>query len=177
MKIILVKKASGQNYSIEAGLHDGVRNFDHHGDHSDQPCPARNESIPVLKDSDTVEITHMDADTYLGLRRMAGRPIPYYINLELLEQIDLNGSSVCPDNGNETLAYMIGVGQLARDLKFPYPTDEPQNVTRKVYQIMLNEDNLIDFGLEAIKRSEQAYKDCLVSKDESGIAFLQQSSQ
>ncbi len=71
MKILLVKKASGNNYSVEAGLSDGVKNFDHHREHSANPAPCND---PRIKEIDfhrgIIEITHTDADTLIGIMRM-----------------------------------------------------------------------------------------------------------
>jgi len=61
MQIILVTKASGKNYSVEAGLSDGIKNFDHHNEHKNNPAPCNDSRILSLKDNNAViEITHAD---------------------------------------------------------------------------------------------------------------------
>lgn len=201
MKVLLVKKASGKNYSIEAGVHDGVKNFDHHSGVAGaegQPSPANNPNISELKywgimspsayasedlndDSNVniIEISHIDADTLLGLRRMFGLPMPpewtndghvpganldepsYPINLSLVEKIDLGGSSVAPSRFDETLAYMVGVGEIAKAIGFPRAGDQSIDVTNFVIQLLQKSiDELVNVGLKVIKASESSYVNC-----------------
>jgi len=163
MKIQIVVVASGIGYSVEAGLADGQKHFDHHGVHSVQPGPCNDDRISVVGD-EVVEITHIDADTFVGLLRMAGRTLPE-VDFNLMEKIDLNGSSVCADKFNPTLLYMVGVGQLARDLKFPRSSsDGPVDVTLIVEAMMAKtEKEIISIGQAATEESEAAYKNCKVA--------------
>jgi len=169
-QILLVKKASGLNYSIEAGVHDGIRNFDHHpgiAGAEGQPCPARNASIPKIIGvaNHIVEISHIDADTLLGIWRMAGFNDPTsdwlgWLDLKMLEQIDLNGTSGVPPC--DTLFFVIGVSEIAKSLGFPRVADEPQDVTPIVRE-MIGRKSFADFvaaGQTAHARSEAAYRTC-----------------
>ena len=87
MKVLLTSKPSYTGYSVEAGKADGVRHFDHHGDMNINPSPAANCLIPVIPEDSIVEITHIDADTLLGVARLMGKEMPKTIDLALLEQI------------------------------------------------------------------------------------------
>ena len=126
MKVVILTEATGDNYSIEAGLADDEKHFDHHGKWSSFPAPSNNSKIPVLGPEDVVEITHMDADTLLGLFRMAGAPMPN-LNYDLIEQVDLNGGSVVEDKMAPSYLFMLGVHLLARGLDFPRAEKEPQD--------------------------------------------------
>jgi len=168
MRVILTKKAEGRGYSVEAGLADGKQHFDHHREHSDNPGPCRDERIPVVSSNDIVEISHIDADTYVGLLRMDGRELPK-VDFDLMERIDLNSSSVCSDKFNETLLYMVGVNQIARDLKFPFPKDEPQDVSEVIESMMRNDANeIVRIGHEANEKSEATYRNCRKVLSDSG---------
>jgi len=164
MRVLLVTKASGNNYSIEAGLADGKKHFDHHGEYSVQPSPCKDTRITVVGTNDVVEITHIDADTYVGLLRMAGKELPERVaELKFMEQIDLEGNSCCMMKENSTLLYMVGVGQLARYLKFPRVTEDTQDVTNFVYAMMARTSReIVELGREATEKSESAYKNCKV---------------
>ena len=166
MKVLLVIKASGDNYSVEAGMADNVKHFDHHGEHSNYPAPSNNTDIPKLAPDDVVEITHIDTDTLLGLMRMAGKDIPSNLDLELIEQVDLNGSSVIKDRTDESYLYMLGVNEKAKQIGFPSPSEEPADVTEKVMQLMgTPTQELIKIGREASGRSEAAYNDTWVARE------------
>lgn len=166
MKVTIVAKASGSGFSLESGLADGRNHFDHHREHSAQPGPCKDDRIPVIGADDTVEITHIDADTYVGLLRMAGKELPG-VDFNLMEQIDLNGSSVCADKFDSTLLYMVGVGQLARDLKFPRANaDAPTDVTEIVEAMTVKTDEeVIQIGRQATEKSEAAYQSCRVASE------------
>lgn len=167
-KIFLVAKATGKNFSLEAGLADGLKNFDHHKEYSANPAPCRDGRImPVLGSADIVEITHLDADTYVGLLRFAGRPVPQGVDLDLMERIDLNGSSVVDDRYDDTLLYMVGVGELARELKFPRPTPEgPTDVSDLVKAMMAKTtEEIIRLGEDATDCSEETYEERKVATE------------
>jgi len=165
MKVMLIKKASGNSFSLESGLADGQNHFDHHGVHHENPAPCNDDRIPTLDENDMVEITHIDADTYIGLLRMAGKELPD-VDVDLMEKIDLNGSSACSNKFDLTLLYMVGVNQLARDLKFPFPKDEPQEVTHLIETMMEHTENkIIKIGRKANMASLQAYIDCNVASN------------
>lgn len=162
MRVILTSKPSGRGFSLEAGVADGRNHFDHHGEHKGQPAPCSDDRIPVIGVNDVVEITHIDADTFVGLIRMAGRELPR-INFHVMEMVDLNGSSSCSDKWNGTLLYSVGIGQLARDLKFPRVSAEgPIDVTEIILAMMAKTDEeIIKIGGHATDKSEAAYNDCL----------------
>lgn len=164
MKVVILTEATGDNYSIEAGLADDKKHFDHHGKWSSFPAPSNNSKIPVLGPEDVVEITHMDADTLLGLFRMAGAPMPN-LNYDLIEQVDLNGGSVVEDKMAPSYLFMLGVHLLARGLDFPRSEKEPQDVTRKVYEMIRTPiEKYIELGKESQEAAEKAFKDKLVEK-------------
>lgn len=162
MKIILTTKPNYEGASIEAGLHDGKMHFDHHGKYSNQKSPCVNTDISLITDDIECEITHIDADTFVGLRRMTCRKLPG-VDLKLLEQIDLNGSSICIDKYDRTLLYAIGVGKLAIVFNFPRATEERKDVTALINMMdILSTNDIIDIGRNAQNRSELAYRSCAV---------------
>jgi len=159
MKVLLVTKASGDNYSVEAGMADNVKHFDHHGEHASYPAPSNNPAIPKLGPNDVVEITHVDTDTLLGLMRMAGKAIPSNLDLELIEKVDLNGSSVVKDRTNESYLYMVGVNEKAKQINFPPPSAQPTDVTGKITQLMdAPVQELTKLGREASANAEATYE-------------------
>lgn len=170
MKVILIAKIleNFSGYSIEAGIADEVRNFDHHGQFAGFSSPCNNYNIPVIGENDKTIITHIDADTLVGLLRMAGKPLPE-IDLALLEQIDLNGSSVVQNKFDRTLLYAVGIGQLARQLGFPRVTNEPVDVTAIIQEMMAKTtEEIIEIGQAATEKSETAYEKCRKALSASG---------
>jgi hypothetical protein len=118
----------------------------------------------VLGPDDVVEITHIDADTLLGLFRMAGAPMPK-LDYDLIEQVDLNGGSVVKDKSNPSYLFMLGVHLLARGLGFPRAEKKPQDVTQKVYEMIRTPiEKYIELGRESQEASEKAFKERLVEK-------------
>ncbi|RJQ30589.1 teicoplanin resistance protein VanZ [Candidatus Parcubacteria bacterium] len=164
VKILLQKLASGENFSLEAGVHDGQRNFDHHGKFAGNPAPCNNPEIRPAPEGATIEISHLDGDTFVGLLRMTGRELPVGVDLSLMERIDLNGSSVCREKFHPTRMYMVGVGEFARQLKFPRVSEEPQEVTGLVVELASNSASaIIEAGRLATEKSEASYRDCKVA--------------
>jgi len=159
MKVLLVLQATGNNYSVEAGLADDVKQFDHHGKFEHFPPPSNNPAIPTLGPNDIVEITHLDADTFLALLKMAGKPTPR-IDLDIVAKIDTNGSSVLKDLLDPAHLYMQGVGVKAKSIGFPTkPSKEPVDVTSFVDKMfMVSTDELISLGREVVTQKEQQYK-------------------
>jgi len=165
MRVFLVPKATGKNYSIEAGLADNVKHFDHHGEYSSYPAPSNNTEIPRLGPNDIVEITHVDADTLLGLFRMSGLPMPE-LDYDLIEKVDVNGSSVVENRMNDSYSFMVGVNSIAKDIGFPRTEKEPQEVTDKIKKMLrIPVANYIKVGKEATRQAEQTLKNNLVSKE------------
>lgn len=162
MKIILTSKPTYQGYSIEAEKADNIRHFDHHGEFEKYNSPCNNDKIKPIENLDEaiIEITHMDADTFLGILRLLDVGLPN-IDLFILEQIDNNGSSICKDKFDKTLLYMIGIGKLQRNLKFPRVSAEPQDVTN-IVQSMFNYsiEDIIKIGKQAQIKAEDSYFNC-----------------
>lgn len=118
-------------HSVEAGYADRMQHFDHHGEYSNHPSPCAG-LMPAIHEDSTIYITHMDADTYIGLRKLMGM-IPPPLQLDLMEAVDLNGPDVVSDGMfNFTLAYMVGVSNLAHELGMPGPQEEAVDVTHIV---------------------------------------------
>lgn len=161
MKVILVTKASGENYSVEAGLHDGVRNFDHHGPHSGNPAPCNNSNISIIPSDATIELTHTDTDSLLGVMRMMGKSMPQNIDISIIEKIDLNGSSAVSKDSDE-LAYMVAVTNASQNVyKIPRAGTQPQDITSQVESIinyMSDSKKVIEDGKELIKNAEIEYQ-------------------
>ncbi len=169
MKVQIVVKSTAVGFSVEAGVADGVKNFDHHGAHSANPAPCRDERITKVDEAAVVEITHLDADCFVGLLRMGGRELPK-VDFSLMEKIDLNGSSVCANKFDTTLLYMVGVGEVARGLKFPRPDQAgPIDVTAQVEAMMAKTDTeIIEAGRFATVASEATYRNCRKSVSTDG---------
>lgn len=164
IQIVLQKAASGKAYSLESGIADNTRNFDHHKpEHRQFPSPSNNEAIPHIK-TGIIEISHLDADTFIGIIRFLGGDLPK-IDLDLVEKIDLNGSSVCEDSYDPTLLYMVGVGALARSLKLPRCGDEPQDVTNLIAEMIETPERvIIDMGKAETDGIEDAYRNCILAR-------------
>ncbi|APR02803.1 hypothetical protein CLQ_13668 (plasmid) [Clostridium botulinum Af84] len=172
MRIILTSKPEFQGYSIEAGKGDNIKHFDHHGQFENYPSPCNNNQIPVAEEDSIIEITHMDADTYVGILRLLGKDLPN-INLEMLEQIDNNGSSICRDKYNPALLYQLGIQKLQIDLGFPRVTENRTNVTFIVKEMLkYSMEKIIKIGEEFQKSSEKAYKNCALRKENNKILFV-----
>lgn len=191
-KFILVRKATGFNYSVEAGIYDRVKNFDHHpGSYTgvQPPSPCNNEEINFTLRGETIEITHMDADTLLGISRMLEYYHPdyrcnqfwgiytsvfgdhkmdceFHLSASKIEEIDLNGSKGV-EKFNRNLLYMVGVGQVCRDIKFPRLTPDQESLDVSEYVEKLFADygceEFIKIGKETQEKAEQAYIDCRVA--------------
>lgn len=181
--VMLVQKASGKHYSIEAGIADGKKGFDHHGDSSEQPAPCIDARIPIVPDGSVIEITHLDADTLIGILRMMSyktvSEISQRLNdygqmwrftnedLDLIAKIDVNGSSFLPDNGLDipVRQWMVGILQLLRELEFPRWQGEDVDVTDIVAGIIAHSDEeIILIGKEEMVRGEEAYQRTLSSR-------------
>lgn len=172
MKIVLQPHDDGNcTHSIENGKHDGKRNFDHHGPFAEEICPANNNDIQLIFGLDAnIGISHIDADTVVGLARMLGQAdylanmFFSHIDLNLLEEIDINGSSVVPVEeltSNPTLLYMVGVGQLCNKLQFPFKG--PTDVTDLICDFFnVPPKEVIEMGREATMASEVSYVTCKI---------------
>ena len=163
MRIYLCKVVNTPR-SIEAGKHDGVNHFDHHGQFEGMAAPCK---ASIQRKDANVTISHMDADTLVGLVKMCDihgwQPIPAELDLDLMELIDLNGSTVAPSRFDPTLLWMVGVGAVARMVEFPRCGEEPIDVTNLIH-IMMGFD-FFQEGEKAQKASEEAYERCVVKTD------------
>jgi len=174
-KIVLTNKVRENDpdyFSVEAGVADNLQHFDHHRpNHREYPSPCNNPAIKPVKDDTikTIQISHMDSDTLLGIARLLYAEqhfvSDYQIDLELMEYIDLNGSKGV-DKNNSTYQFMVGVGVLARKLQFPRMVEEPQDVTIIVRNMLFTSvDRFIEYGKEAIEKSEADYINCKSAQD------------
>ena len=170
MKINLCSVVTTE-YSIEAGKADNLKHFDHHGDFSDMPAPCNNNSIAPNTQAE-VTITHLDADTLVGIMRLNGIELPS-LDFQLMERIDLNGSSIIEDLYDATLLWMVGVGAICRAMKFPFCKAESVDVTEQV-EILLSKttEEIIAEGKKAQDAVEDTYSNCVISKDAKAGVIL-----
>jgi len=171
VRIILVKTASGKNYSIEAGIID-EKNFDHHGKFSDYLAPCADRNILLVLGKFVIEITHLDADTFVGILRLLGlleKVDQDLVDLSLMGEIDTNGSSILPNHGrdNTTRQYMVGISQVARKIKFPRWKSGDIDVTEILERMLLySTEEIIRIGRKKIIQGEKAYLRC---KDRAAV--------
>ena len=178
MKIILIRKYEKETmmgegiYSVEAGFADNIQHFDHHGEFCKFPAPCNNGVTRKIGSDSVIYVTHIDADTLVGLQRLTGVELPEGVDFSLMEKIDLNGSSVCKDKFDQTLLFMVGVGQMSRTLGIPRATDEPQDITSLVMELINTpSEDVIQIGRKATEQSEATYQNCLVEK-QGNVAFF-----
>jgi len=177
-KILLVSEASGENHSIGAGVHDGIKNFDHHGKYENEISPCINDEILEVEDNATIEISHIDCDTMVGLLRMISHTLIPDINLSVINEIDRNGTSTIikrikeerRSDDERALFYYLGVGTLDRKVNFPRVTSDPQDVTEYIREMFkVGPAMVIEMGQDAMEKSEYSYRNCRVaSKDNVG---------
>ena len=164
MKFVLLKKATGENYSIEAGIADNIKNFDHHGNFSNFPAPCDNKDIPIINEDSIVEITHLDADTLLGIFRLKGMIEQIKgIDFSIVSAIDSNGSKGF-DRYNINKMYMVGINEFSKEIGMLRPSDVCQDVTEKVEKMIIlarDVENVIAKGLAVQKKAEEDYVNCL----------------
>ena len=162
--------------SVEWGCHDGVTHFDHHGQFEDQPAVCAAE-IPAMENGGTICISHMDADTYVGINKLVGKDLnlPENVDLELMGRIDTNGSSIVEDKFDPTLLYMLGVGEAARAVNFPRVDKLPTKVTEFVNAMEeYAEENggFIEIGRKAQEESELGYENCTFLVEDNLGAYI-----
>ena len=168
IRIVLTKDATekGGSYSIEAGVADGVRGFDHHGSAAGNPAPCADDRIQPIPDGFVIYVTHLDADTFVGVLRMLD--LLWIINQKLVDfilmgKIDEGGSVILPDHGRDipTRQYMMGISKLKREFRFPRWNSEDIDVTdifEKIISYPTEEINRL--GREKIVQGEKAYQEC-----------------
>lgn len=150
----LTTRPENFEFSLESGLADNICHFDHHkDDHRGYPSPSNNPKIPAVSGK-KVAISHLDADTFIGILRLEGAEMPS-INLNVVEQIDLNGSSIIADKFDRSLLYMLGIGKLSRILNFPrVEKDTDIDVTEYISKIAEKDaEEIIKIGEETQKKS------------------------
>jgi hypothetical protein len=106
------------------------------------------------------------SDTFIGIARLLGvnHLLREPLDFSMMEQIDLNGYKGI-DKNNSTYQFMVGVGVLARKLNFPRITDEPQDVTDIVQQMLdTSIFSFTQYGKCSIDKSEADYKECRYSQ-------------
>jgi hypothetical protein len=175
-RIILTKSTKQFHpdfYSIEAGIADNIQHFDHHKEeHKVYPSPCNNTSIEPIKEDGSIkyiQISHLDADTFIGIARLLG--VNHFfkgtLNFNKMEEIDLHGSKGISKN-SPTYQFMVGVGVLARKLNFPRITDEPTDVTSIIKEMLgTSVFSFIQYGKCSIDKSEADYKECMYSRQEN----------
>ena len=165
-------------FSIEAGLHDGVRHFDHHKpEHRGNPSPANNSKIHWYYDGEIeqdaeIYITHVDADTFVGVSRLVVNgwrdTTITGIDYAMIEKLDLNGSSAIEGKLEDCREYLFALG-LAETAKilFPRCTKEPQDVTAQFERFAwfgdrhrndITLDDILRDGRAALARSEETFR-------------------
>ena len=171
MKIILCDKLMRRDvdssYSIECGAHDGVHHFDHHGEFSVQPSPCVANLPKIEQDGNsTIQLSHIDSDSFLAVARMVGLEIPSWLNLDLVQAIDNAGQGVCEDKFDKTLLFVVGVGALAKKLGFPIVSHEEQDITDIVIQMLATSfEEIVEIGRAVQEVVEPTYARCVVAKD------------
>lgn len=172
-KIVLVTPDGDINPdgSVEWKRHNGITHFDHHGPYENEPavCTA---NITPMENGGVICISHMDADTYVGLARLMGKDLdlPEDIDLELMGKIDTCGSSIVEDKFNPTLLYMVGIGEAARAVNFPRVDKMPIEVTDLIEDMNdYSEKNggFVELGRKAQEESELGYSNCELLVDEN----------
>jgi hypothetical protein len=192
-----------ETYSVEAGIHDGLRHFDHHGAHSANPAPCNNPRImPWVKvEGGIIQMSHIDADTLVGIKRLLGLELPdswvagpgcdkncppeyeihnsgcfccaagkRLVDLTIMEELDLNGSSILGDDHfNSTRMWMVGVSDVTRELKFPRLTDQIQDITDLINQLLsVSDEDLIGRGKIATIKSDNTFDECIIAEKQIG---------
>ena len=177
MKVILTAKPNFKNFSIEAGKNDDVKHFDHHNlPGVSSPC---NRTInPVGEKNITIEVTHLDADCFVGILRLTGlfdivEFVSAGIDFDMMGKIDCNGSSVA-DKYDPTLCYMVGVSQYLRDNKMPRVTEDSQDITSLVKNLTsVPVSDLVASGKAMQERIWTDYIACKKAFDrEAGVVFI-----
>ena len=192
MKIILTSKPTFEHFSVEAGADDCVadtsscvsvsgrvigRHVDHHGKFAGFRAPCRRDIVPVGEDV-TIEVTHMDTDCFRGIMILTGKANRYSLDQfgvfsDVMEQVDLNGSSVV-DKFDTTLLYMVGIGQWLRANKLPRVTEERQDITDLIIRLMaVPVPELIEMGRVAQEKAWADYIACKKAFDrDAGTVFI-----
>jgi hypothetical protein len=149
----LVNNADDFPASIEAGKVKGGH-YAHRGEFNKHPAPCNHDYIPSLCGVD-VAIFGLDANTFIGILRFEGATLPA-LDYALMERVDLDESTIVEDASCDTLMYIAGIKQLAKDNGFPDSTDTPIDVTTLIEKIMLYS---IEEVIEAGRKVKELDKD------------------
>ncbi len=152
-----------EDYSVEFGIHDGYRNFDHHGVFSAQPAPCANDKILVAPDGCNIFINHLDADCFVGILRLLGAELPP-VDFSQMERVDLNGSHVLSETErfNTTAQYYVGVGQMVREFNIPRADETDQNISRQIYTMLgIPFKEVCRLGEAAIFNMRSDFQECI----------------
>lgn len=181
IKIMLVTKASGKNYSIECGIADGSKlfpetekNYDHHGEFKEKYRNPLFRQWSEINDNATIEISHIDADTWLTLLSMLNplhQEWKYKSTLmfEHIAEMDNHGTKWFRDLKNYSIKnklevsensyyFFVGIGEIAKKEGFPRVKDDPQDVTNVISRMSkYTLTEIIESGRIAIEESEKTY--------------------
>ena len=173
MNIIITNPANRveSEYSIKCGPSSDHKHFNHHSENNPSPC--NNPQIGTAWIGTTIQISHLDADTLIGIMRLLGLPLPTGLDFALMEHINNDGSSNVPLC--DTVAFMVAVSDWTYEHMFPRcpaPNEVSINVTAYLEDIIYECKNLlfIKRGYASIKQSETNYAQAL--KESSEIAEL-----
>jgi hypothetical protein len=174
------------DYSFECGVADNKFHFDHHKVEHHYPAPCNNTAIKYhfLKSDIKIGISHLDADTLLGIERLINDNFQGKFNgidLELIEKIDMNGSSCLSKEelSSTTYGYVVGVGILARELKFPRISSEEDidvtNIVTSIFNTKISE--IVEKGIEAERRSvADTDKATLLKKSNIALIYVREEA-
>lgn len=83
------------------------------------------------------------------------------IDLDLVEKLNLNGTSVCckdKDRENRTLYFFVGVTTLAKKLNFPLAEEAAKNVSNIIDEMLTYSFyDIIQIGKRAIEQNTICY--------------------
>jgi len=167
-EIILRKEASRKEgvYSLECGYDDGLRNFDHHGIYEGNPSPCNNDRIQPCGGV-PIEISHIDADTLIGIMRIMDLFVTYFekVDMKTVERIDNEGSSgIAKDD--PSLQFYVGVGAYAKNINFSRVCSLEQNASEYIFRMLkMDENDYINLGKSIIDLTEKNYPICLREMD------------
>ena len=174
MKIVIGKDATqlaACDASIEAGRYDGVCHFDHHAAYEAEDCPCSHTDIQAIPVDAVIGVTHMDADTFVGLLRLLGRHFEMTalktvgVDFDLVAKYDIKVPGL-PRGLNITKCFMLAV--TAASMKIPRPPAKGViDITEQVMEIIASltkEGGIRRFlaeGQALGERAEALYKERL----------------
>ena len=150
-------------YSVECGAGDNLRHFNHHGQNFPSPC---NNDMIAYVESGLIQISHLDADTLVGIMHMLDVRPGGDLDYSIMEYIDNNGSAGIPPCS--TLAFMVAIEDWTVTNKFPRcpkAGDPAIDVTDLVISLIetTQTPDLIAAGYISIGKSEKDYLKALIT--------------